>query len=208
MRAGRVFLAGDAAHQMPPFLGQGMCSGIRDAVSLAWRLDLVERGVAGDSLLDTYDAERRPHAAAIVEHAVDTGRLIDQLAGRADHGIDLDSAYGGGRPFPTLDAGLRWGDHPAVGRQVPNPLVDGRRLDDLLAGRFGLVVDSPSTAEPVAGAWGELATIVCIDPSAMPFTLPAGGAAIVRPDRSVAAVAEHAADLVAASRELLSTIRG
>ena len=59
MRAGRALLAGDSAHQMPPFIGEGLCAGLRDANGLAWRLDLVLRGVAGDELLDTYTPERR-----------------------------------------------------------------------------------------------------------------------------------------------------
>ena len=72
MRSGRVFLAGDAAHQMPPFLGQGLCSGVRDAANLAWKLRLVVDGIAGDEVLDTYGAERLPHSAGVVAHAVDT----------------------------------------------------------------------------------------------------------------------------------------
>ena len=75
-RERRVFLAGDAAHQMPPFLGQGMCSGVRDAHNLAWKLALVLRGLASDELLDTYELERSPHVRSIIETAVALGGLL------------------------------------------------------------------------------------------------------------------------------------
>ena len=74
-RHARVFLAGDAAHEMPPFLAQGMCSGIRDSHNLAWKLDLVIAGKADDSLLDTYQAEREPHVRFITEKAIELGRV-------------------------------------------------------------------------------------------------------------------------------------
>ena len=65
-RDGRVLLAGDAAHMTPQFIGQGMNAGVRDAYNLAWKLDAVLRGQAGDALLDSYERERRPHAAAMI----------------------------------------------------------------------------------------------------------------------------------------------
>jgi 2-polyprenyl-6-methoxyphenol hydroxylase-like FAD-dependent oxidoreductase len=74
-RTGRVLLAGDAAHQMPPFLGQGMCSGVRDAQNIAFKLDLVLRGVVADELLDTYQTEREPHVRAVIEKGIELGRL-------------------------------------------------------------------------------------------------------------------------------------
>ena len=61
-RAGNVFLAGDAAHQTPPFLGQGMNAGMRDVINFAWKLALVCQGVAEDKLLDSYETERTAHA--------------------------------------------------------------------------------------------------------------------------------------------------
>lgn len=73
-RIGRVLLAGDAAHQMPPFLGQGMCSGIRDAQNLAFKLDLVLHG-RNPELLDTYQGERDQHVRAVIERGIELGRV-------------------------------------------------------------------------------------------------------------------------------------
>jgi len=75
-RRQRIILAGDSAHQMPPFLGQGMCSGIRDAMSLGWRLDLVLKNAAGAALLDDYETERSWHVQHIIRGAMLLGRLI------------------------------------------------------------------------------------------------------------------------------------
>jgi hypothetical protein len=79
MRCGRVLLVGDAAHLTPPFLGQGLCSGLRDAANLAWKLDLVLAGLAPARLLDTIDSERQPQNEAIIRLAMDLGRVLCQL---------------------------------------------------------------------------------------------------------------------------------
>lgn len=76
-RVGNVFLAGDAAHTNPPYLGQGACSGMRDAANLAWKLNLVLRGVSDDALLDTYEAERRPHALTLMLQARSLGLVAN-----------------------------------------------------------------------------------------------------------------------------------
>jgi 2-polyprenyl-6-methoxyphenol hydroxylase-like FAD-dependent oxidoreductase len=75
-RRGRVLLAGDAAHQMPPFAGQGMCSGLRDAANLAWKLDLVLAGRAGEALLDTYQSERVEQVRAVIQFSMELGKVI------------------------------------------------------------------------------------------------------------------------------------
>jgi 3-(3-hydroxy-phenyl)propionate hydroxylase len=75
-RAGRVLLLGDAAHQMPPFMGQGLSSGFRDAANLAWKLALVVHGDASPALLDTYEIERRPHVSATADASARLGRLF------------------------------------------------------------------------------------------------------------------------------------
>ncbi|MFF7904009.1 bifunctional 3-(3-hydroxy-phenyl)propionate/3-hydroxycinnamic acid hydroxylase [Streptomyces sp. NPDC007920] len=78
-RSGRMLIAGDAAHVMPPFAGQGMCSGIRDATNLAWKLGLVLRGQADAGVLDTYVAERVRHVQHAIRMSVDLGKVICQL---------------------------------------------------------------------------------------------------------------------------------
>ncbi len=75
-RDGRVLLAGDAAHQMPPFAGQGMCSGIRDAANLAWKLDLVVGGLADPAILDTYAHERLDNVRAVIDFSMELGKVI------------------------------------------------------------------------------------------------------------------------------------
>jgi 3-(3-hydroxy-phenyl)propionate hydroxylase len=75
-RSGRIFLAGDAAHLSPPFAGQGMNSGIRDAQNLGWKLAWCLRGALGPKLLDTYETERKPHGAALIQMAVRMGRVM------------------------------------------------------------------------------------------------------------------------------------
>ena len=76
-RKGRVFLAGDAAHVMPPYLGQGACSGIRDAANLAWKLHLVLTGASDESLLETYETERKPHVEATMQMSIGLGRVAN-----------------------------------------------------------------------------------------------------------------------------------
>ncbi|VVO31240.1 bifunctional 3-(3-hydroxy-phenyl)propionate/3-hydroxycinnamic acid hydroxylase [Pseudomonas fluorescens] len=87
---GRIFLAGDAAHITPPFVGQGLVAGLRDGANLAWKLAWVLRGHASPSVLDTYDVERRPHAQAMINLAKLMGRLVmprNKVAAFFVHGL-------------------------------------------------------------------------------------------------------------------------
>lgn len=163
-RVGRVFLAGDAAHAMPPWIGQGMSAGVRDAANLCWKLAAVLRGQAPDSLLDSYAAERKPHVTEVTRRAVLVGRVITErrpwLAAIRNHVVRaltrIPGANAAGQKFWWIpdahyDDGFLAGGHPAVGWQIPQPTVDGVPLDDLLGGRWTLL---HTGAVPVgAAAW-------------------------------------------------------
>jgi len=124
-REGNVLLAGDAAHQMPPFMGQGMCSGVRDAANLAWKLAEVIHEGAPDTVLDSYEAERRPHAAAVTALSIEAGRLLSRLA------VDPNAVPAPDRPDPARWSrlpGLALGGEFPIGHQLPQP----DRLDESL----------------------------------------------------------------------------
>ncbi|GAA4173262.1 bifunctional 3-(3-hydroxy-phenyl)propionate/3-hydroxycinnamic acid hydroxylase [Shinella granuli] len=106
---GRVFLAGDAAHVMPPFMGQGMCAGLRDVWNLAWKLDLVMRGKADPSLLDTYTPERAPHVTDVIRISMFLGSII--CMPDPEEARKRDEMFLGGNapkpaPFPILTDGM------------------------------------------------------------------------------------------------------
>lgn len=152
-RADRVFLAGDAAHLMPPFAGQGMCSGIRDVSNLAWKLDLVLAGRAGEHLLDTYTAERRAHTKAAITASVKLGRVIcvTDPAAAADRDAAMTASGGGRTTGPpeavALTAGLirPGGGEVMVAGRVEADGVTGR-FDDLVGRGFVLVTTEAPTA--------------------------------------------------------------
>ncbi len=186
-RKGRLLLAGDACHQTPPFLGQGMCAGMRDAANLAWKLEAVLRGSAPESLLDTYESERLPHVRAFIELAVKLGAVLQETdPARA---AARDSRFAAGAelfdfPQPQLGPGCRADGPPPVGTVFPQPLLaDGRPMDEAIGQRFAVV--------------GEAALLADRQPDAV--ALPGVGsdwlaqrglrAALLRPDRYIAEVA-------------------
>lgn len=185
MQVGNVFLAGDSAHQTPPFAGQGLNSGMRDAVNLAWKFALVVRGSAGPALLDTYTPERTPHVRSTVAHAVDMGRLIDQLAGRVSHGVDVESGYGGARPAPFLESGVVVPGDPRVGHQFWFHGAVSAALRSAGAS-FAVVTNEPVAIPPALASLGAHNVVA-------PAATGGSHAVIVRPDRYVAAVAGDAA---------------
>ena len=150
-RHGRVFLAGDAAHEMPPFLGQGMCSGMRDSHNLAWKLDLVLRGQADDALLDTYQAEREPHVRFITEKAIELGR-VQTLRDPAEAAIRDERMLAQRRaqqaPEKVSLPGLTAGFIAGGGAYFPQGRVRSHgiegRFDDVVGSGWCIVVSDPA----------------------------------------------------------------
>jgi len=159
-RIGRVFLMGDAAHQTPPFLGQGLSAGVRDAFNLAWKLAFVLSGQAGDTLLDSYETERKPHVGAVVATAKAFGKIIGELdpvaAQARDERLRDELRTGKAQTIrqkfiPDLEDGMIARQAKLAGTLFVQPRIrweDNRlvRLDDLLAPGFVLAA---STAEPM-----------------------------------------------------------
>ncbi|MEV0170165.1 bifunctional 3-(3-hydroxy-phenyl)propionate/3-hydroxycinnamic acid hydroxylase [Streptomyces sp. NPDC050803] len=168
-RVDRVFLAGDAAHAMPPWIGQGMAAGVRDAANLCWKLAAVLRGELPGSVLDSYEAERKPHVKEVTKRAVFVGRIITErrravtrfrdsvvpvltrVKGVADWLQDSNWI-----PVARYADGLQARPRTkASGHQIPQPRVtapDGERLplDDVLGTRWLLLHARTATAQP---AW-------------------------------------------------------
>ena len=189
----RLFLAGDAAHQTPPFLGQGMCAGLRDAANLAWKLAAFLDGTAADTLLDTYQAEREPHATAVIAAAVGFGQLIcmlDPTEARARNEALL-ADYRGETAVPDFIPPLVPGAcvGPGGGALSPQPRVDGVLLDDRVGAGFLLCTDTPvGPGWRDADWWHARGTV--LDARSVPEVaalLDGQEACVVRPDRYVLA---------------------
>ncbi|MFC4943194.1 bifunctional 3-(3-hydroxy-phenyl)propionate/3-hydroxycinnamic acid hydroxylase [Pseudonocardia sp. GCM10023141] len=138
-RRGNVMLVGDSAHTMPPHFGQGLCSGVRDAANIAWKLDLVLRRRAPATLLDAYETERKPHARQWIENSVAVGRIscILDPAAAAERDARILSGEAPSFPRPNLSTGVlqsRDGTHPwpPAGDFSPQGVVSDRSTKGLL----------------------------------------------------------------------------
>jgi 2-polyprenyl-6-methoxyphenol hydroxylase-like FAD-dependent oxidoreductase len=176
---GRIFLAGDAAHQTPPFAGQGMCAGLRDAANLAWKLDYALGHPDATALLDTYDTERIPQAAAVIGIATELGRVIcipDAAEARTrDEQMAPLVPSGGSTPAPPMP-GISGGiltDSAGAGELFIQSVVrvDGSEglLDDVVGTGWHLVTSGRPTDldgdlatwfESIGGRWVTIGTAV------------------------------------------------
>lgn len=205
-RNGRLLIAGDAAHQTPPFLGQGMCAGVRDVANLGWKLARVIRGHMSADLLDTYQSERSPHVREYIELAVRLGGLINTRAAEAavPGGLARSEPAAMQTIKPLLGPGLAAGLPDFVGAVAPQPILpDGSRLDDRVGYRFAAVLDSLFARELPRALLERLrekdVAIVPADDGPLKEWLASRqlGGVFVRPDRYVLGSARAVADVEA-----------
>jgi 3-(3-hydroxy-phenyl)propionate hydroxylase len=194
-REGRTFLAGDAAHMMPPFMGQGLVSGLRDAANLAWKLARVIRGRAPEALLDTYDQERRPHVRTMLDATVRLGyvfqarntptALLRDLVLRGLQRIPSVRHFVEGfrfKPPPSIEegwllGGRRSGRAAPEGSYFPQPRVrlssgEERLLDNTLGPGFAVLSRKNGPATEAAHALAEAlgGTAVTVGPAGLSST--------------------------------------
>ncbi|WP_408591008.1 bifunctional 3-(3-hydroxy-phenyl)propionate/3-hydroxycinnamic acid hydroxylase [Novosphingobium sp.] len=194
-RVGRILIAGDAAHQMPPFAGQGMCSGIRDAANLAWKLGAVIRAEADEAILDTYQQEREPHVRAIIATAIAMGQivcLLDPAAAEGRNQAMLARKSSGAQDvsvaYPDLVDGFLTRT-PHAGALFPQPrAADGELLDAVCGNGPVLVTRSDAQVRDRS-----VRAISLDAPEIAKFAAPLGqwlaaaaaDAVLIRPDRHV-----------------------
>lgn len=225
----RTFLVGDAAHQTPPFFGQGLCHGIRDAQNLIWKLAATLHDGAPLSLLDTYQAERRPHVLEIIRMAVAAGKdicLLDpQAAAQRDIRMRLENEHGREpkttfEGMPPLRAGLIAEDCAEL---FPQPLVrtagaPDALMDDVVGPGAAVVALESALAEEPDLTGGHSVPVIAVGNDA-PYGLPAVSgelktwfderdacAAVLRPDRYVYALCRKGSAVAPALASLHSAM--
>jgi len=212
-----VLLLGDAAHLTPPFIGQGLCAGVRDSMNLSWKVAGVISGDLPESVLDTYEAERKPHARAMIRLAKLIGVSMTQ-GGRA--GDMLRKAVAPRLHWiPRLRDRLLDGEtpplHPSAlvqrrrrrtslhGRLCPNALLaDGTRYDDATRGGFVLVTRVPLSPQQRAVLDGRGTEVLEVESGSPLSAWLTGGravAALVRPDFTVMRAGRDVAEVCAAA---------
>jgi 2-polyprenyl-6-methoxyphenol hydroxylase-like FAD-dependent oxidoreductase len=233
-RRGNIFILGDAAHLTPPFIGQGMGAGVRDAANLAWKIAGVLDGTLAAGVLDSYEQERKPHTRAMIRLALTVGRsmtgggrlgtLVRRIVlprlrlvpGLRDKVVDSTTPALHASALVRKSRRSRW---PGRSRQLagtlcPNPrLADGRRLDAVLGTGFAVITSNPLDVEaeaslrrrPALGAL-EAQVLIARRGTELEKWLRQGRAtaAIVRPDRTVMLAGRDLAALCAGTATVLS----
>ena len=207
-RLGRILIAGDAAHLMPPYLGQGLCSGLRDAANLAWKLARVIRGTSDDSLLDTYESERSPHVRSMIEESKRQGNLMAALSSGMQSIEQTDVVD---RSRLRLVAGAICKDYAHAGSLSAQPMVNGMRLDDLVGYAFALIAHAPVLAAIPADLLTDLRNwglqIILAGPDCEDWLAALGAdAVIVRPDRYIFAAVSGPEELLEATDDLVGQL--
>lgn len=209
-RSGRMFILGDAAHLTPPFIGQGMGAGLRDATNLAWKLAGVLAEDLPASVLDTYEIERKPHAHAMIRLAKLIGRAMTDggefgnllrrlIAPRLHHLPGFAELVTNGQTPPLHRSELVVAHRfyrGLAGKLVPNAILDGRRFDDIAAGRFVIVTavqPTPAQRREIEQRGG----VIVIARGALRRWLERGHGALVRPDGTVQRTSRQLSDLIA-----------
>ena len=213
-RTGRLMIAGDAAHQTPPFLGQGMCAALRDASNLAWKLQAVLTGMAYDDLLDTYESERAPHVQAFIELAVRLGDIIQTTDIEAAKARDAKFRQGQPEifqfPAPVLGHGMVAEGLAPVGQTFPQPQLDnGQWLDEVIGNHFAVIALPEVLQEVSSQTRAQWKQWQVVSQSAQDSSLRAWleqhcvQAVVVRPDRYILGMASNSAQLDALSQQWL-----
>ncbi|MCE0763326.1 bifunctional 3-(3-hydroxy-phenyl)propionate/3-hydroxycinnamic acid hydroxylase [Pseudonocardia kujensis] len=211
-RRGNLFIAGDAAHQMPPHLGQGMGSGLRDAMNLAWKLDACLAG-ADESLLDTYQSEREPHVRVYVQAAVAAANGVEWMSENPGEPGDAPAVAEAAMPSPQLGPGVHGTTAGGSGALSPQPrLLGGERMDDVVGYRFAVIGDPTllGAVDPAtAAAWERIgASVIAETPPELRRWLDEHGAdaAVIRPDRYVLGLASCADELDTLTARLVTVL--
>ena len=205
-RDGRFFLAGDSAHQMPPFTGQGMCSGIRDAANLAWKLKSVFQYGSPETLLDSYEPERRDHVERCIAMAIEAGLLVSGQVAELPP-PDVNDADRWSRLPPLTEGIFSSGNDTRIGHQARQPRVLVNEKQDLLDEVGGPDWYLVSRVPCETGGWCR--TILAddlVDLEGDVELLLAGRAAVlVRPDRYLFGSADDDSigELVDAAKRLI-----
>jgi 3-(3-hydroxy-phenyl)propionate hydroxylase len=212
-RRGNTFILGDAAHLTPPFIGQGMGAGIRDAANLAWKIAGVRHGTLAADVLDSYERERKAHARQMIALALSVGWAMTGggRAGNAARRAVLprlrlipglrDKVVDSTTPALRRSALVCKSRSPLPGRLCPNPMLrEGQRLDDALGKGFALIATRrPEPADEALLRRRRVVVLVTEPGSALEVWLWRGRAtaALIRPDRTVARAGRNLAALCA-----------